>query len=240
MIVEVILYREIPKDCIVVEAFPSKGYVSTLAANQLIKQLDMDLVGSVRCSKLESIAVVHEKKPMYPVRIYAKDNLVIVFSEIIIPFSLTHDFSQAIGSWMQSINPKSVIFLASIPGVESQEEHEILTITTDKKFEGILKGLNIKQMDEGVLTGLSSALMLSCIENKIPATSIMVETSYAPDVLASASLLEIIGKILDIEVDLTELMDAGDKVESKFKESINQMKKGHENLKQMHEDTMYR
>ncbi|MBU0762411.1 MAG: PAC2 family protein, partial [Candidatus Altiarchaeota archaeon] len=232
--------KSIPENSVVIEAFPSKGYVSTLAANQLIKQLDMELVGSIICSKLDAIAVIHEKKPLHPIRIYMKEDVVVVFSELIIPFNLTHEFTEALGSWVNSIKPRSAIFLASIPGVETDKEHEILTVSTDDVIRRKTEGLKIKQMDEGVLTGLSSSLMLNCVENNVPATSIMVETSYVPDVLAAASLLEIISKILEVDLDVKELQNAGDQIEDKFKEKLNQMKKGRDDLKEMHEDTMYR
>ncbi len=240
MSVEIKLTEPIPEGSIVIEAFPSKGYVSTLAANQLIKQLDMKLVGHISCSKLDAIALVHGHKPMHPIRVYRKDMLVVVFSELIIPFNLTHEFTEVLGSWLTSLKPKSVIFLASIPGLETDKEHEIMTVSTDEEIAKKIKGLNLRRMEEGVLTGLSSALMLSCADGGIPATAFMVETNYVPDVLAAASLLEIIGRILGFEVELDELTKAGKQIEDKFRENLNQMKKGRDDLKELHEEGMYR
>lgn len=240
MSVDISLNGEIPEGSIVIEAFPSRGYVSTLTANQLIKQMEMELVGSVTCSKLDAIAVVHDHMPMHPIRIYRKGNIVVVFSELIIPFNLTHEFTQALGDWLTSVKPKSVIFLASIPGVETDKEHDIMAITTDAVVGKKLGELKLKSMEEGVLTGLSSALMLKCVDTSVPATSIMVETNYVPDVLAAATLLQIMGEILETEFDLSELKSAGKEVEDKFRQNLNQLKKGREDLKEMHEDTMYR
>jgi predicted ATP-grasp superfamily ATP-dependent carboligase len=154
--------------------------------------------------------------------------------------NLTHDFTQALGDWLANVKPKSALLLASIPGVETDKEHEIMTVSTDAEVGKKIQELKLKKMEEGVLSGLSSALMLKCFDTKVPATSVMVETNYVPDVLASVTLLEIMGKILDIQVDSNELKNAGKQIEDKFKKNMKQLKKGREDLKEMHEDTMYR
>ena len=150
----------------------------------MIKQLNMEIVGHIECNKLDAIAVVHNSKPIHPIRIYAKDNIVIIFSELIIPFNLTHEFTTALGDWFEQIKPISTIFLASIPGVDSEKEHEIMSVSTDDVIKTKLNGLDVKMMEEGVLTGISSSLILKCITYDIPATSLMVETTYIPDVFS--------------------------------------------------------
>jgi len=241
MAVRVKMTGEFPKDATVIEAFPSRGYVSTLATNHMIKQMEMEQIGHMECDKLDAIAVVHDGLPKHPIRIYAKNKIIIVFSELIIPFNLTHEFTTAMDEWFGELNPRSAIFLASIPGVETDKEHEILAVSTDERISKKIEGLTIKKMDEGVLTGISSSLMLKCVSRGIPATSLMVETSYIPDVLAASSLLDILAKIVDIDVDVKELVKAGKQIETKFKQNMDQMKKGQENYNTLHQQSaMYR
>ena len=135
----------------------------------------------------------------------------------------------------------SAIFLASIPGVESDKEHEILSVSTDPDVKPRIESLGIKRMDEGVLTGISSSLMLKCVNQNIPATSLMVETSYIPDVLAASSLLNILSKILDLDIKVDQLVKAGKQIESKFKVNMAQMSKGQQNYDELHQQSaMYR
>ncbi|MBD3388025.1 MAG: hypothetical protein GF416_03160 [Candidatus Altiarchaeales archaeon] len=233
--------KDLPKGAMVIEAFPSRGYVSTLAANQLIKKLEMDMVGHIECDKLDAIAVVHDGQPLHPIRIYHKDNLIVIFSELMIPFNLVHEFTAAIGDWFKELQPESAILLASVPGVSTEKEHEIMNVSTDEGMKKKLKKMKVKGMDEGVLTGMSSSLMIKCCAHDIPATSLMVETSYIPDVLAAASLLEIIGGLLDMEIDVDELMEAGHEIEKKFKETLKQIHQGQENYHEIHQlQSMYR
>ena len=241
MAVRVVLNEDAPKNAKVIEAFPSRGYVSTLSTNHMIKQLDMRQIGHIECDKLDAIAVVHEGLPKHPIRIYAKDDIVVIFSELIVPFNLTHDFTLAIDEWFKILKPSSAIFLASIPGVESDKEHEILSVSTDPDVKPRIESLGIKRMDEGVLTGISSSLMLKCVNQNIPATSLMVETSYIPDVLAASSLLNILSKILDLDIKVDQLVKAGKQIESKFKVNMAQMSKGQQNYDELHQQSaMYR
>ncbi|MFH1055808.1 MAG: PAC2 family protein [Candidatus Altiarchaeota archaeon] len=241
MTVNINLLKDLPQGATVVEAFPSRGYVSTIAANHLIRQLKMEQVGYIECDKLDAIAVVHDGKPMHPIRIYQKDNLVVFFSELIIPFNMVHEFTTGVADLLAGLKPKSMLLLASIPGVESKSEHEILAVSTDPEMAGKLAKLKVKRMEEGVLTGMSSSLMMKCVALNIPSTSLLIETAYMPDVLASASLLRILSDLLGVNVDVDELVKTGKQIEDKFRDNFEQIKIGHENLQEMHHQLpMYR
>jgi uncharacterized protein len=242
MTVNIVVTGRLPENLTLIEAFPSRGYVSTIAANHMIKTLDMDAVGYIECDKLDAVAVVHDGKPMHPIRIYTKNDLVILFSELIIPMNLVHEFTTALGDWFKTIKPKRAFLLASVSGMEAEKEHEIISVSTDDGVKEKIKKLNLREMDEGVLTGMSSGLMIKCLSLGIPASSLMVETSYIPDVLASASLLKVLCEVLDLKIDVEELIKTGKSIEDKFRDNLEQMKKGQENYKELHQhmSSMYR
>ncbi len=241
MPVTIVVTGRIPENAVLIEAFPSRGYVSTIASNHLIRSLGFEQIGHIESEKLDAVAVVHDGVPMHPIRIYAKGDIIILFSELIIPMNLVHDFTTALSDWFASIKPRQVMLLASVPGVESKETHEIMAVTTDLEMAKKLKELGVKEMTEGVLTGMSSSLMMKCCGGRIPATSLMVETSYIPDVLAAASLLGILKSLLSVEVDVGELTKAGKEIEERFMENLDKMKLGQERYKEMHQQsTMYR
>lgn len=223
---KIIITKEIPKNPIIIEGFPSKGFVSTIAAKYMIDELGMEVCGYMESDKIDSIAVVHNYKPMRPIRIYAKDNLVIIFSELVVPIRNVRELSSALMVWFEEIKPKQVILLAGISGLTTDKEHEIMGISLnpviDKKFEE----LGIKRVEEGMLTGISSELLLSCIEKKIPAASLMAETHHTPDPLAAASMVKILNSILGTKVDTKNLIEEGQKIEEVYKEISEQLKRG--------------
>jgi predicted ATP-grasp superfamily ATP-dependent carboligase len=84
-----------------------------------------------------------------------------------------------------------------------------------------------------MLTGVSSDLLLFCVEKDMKVTSLMVETHYTPDPLGSATLLRILSELLDLKIDTKKLVEKGQEVERMFHEINEQMKKGADDTKQM-------
>jgi len=241
MVVKVDVKGRIPENAVLIEAFPSKGYVSTIAANILMKKLAMEQVGCITSDDMAGIVVVHESKPVMPIRIYAKDDLVLILSEIIIPGPMLADFSSAISDWIKKIKPRELILLASMSGIESTEEHEIFWVATeDHLSERVKKMERAKKLEEGVLTGISSSIMMECSGMKVPILLLLVETHYTPDALAAATLLDIIGRLVGKTIDVDELKTAGKKIEKKYQEMLEQLKKGQQNYQDMASISMYR
>jgi uncharacterized protein len=233
MVTEINISKELPKNPVVIEAFPSKGFVSTIAAKYMIDELKMEVVGNIRSDKIQSIAVVHNSTPMYPMRIYRKGDLILIFSEVNVPFQYVGEFTDALSRWFLKIKPKEVLLLAGISGKSTDKEHEIFSVSTDADVAKKLKKLKVEVMDEGMLTGLSSDLLLFCVEKEMKVTSLMVETHYTPDPLGSATLLRILSELLDLKIDTKKLVEKGQEVEKMFHEINEQMKKGADDTKQM-------
>ncbi|MFH0859706.1 MAG: PAC2 family protein [Candidatus Altiarchaeota archaeon] len=225
--------KKVPQNPIVIEAFPSKGFVSTIAANQMINELGMEQIGCIESDELPSVTMVHDSKPLRPMRIYAKGKIVIVFSELIVPLENIPEFSKVIAKWFTDIKPKQVILLAGISGVEIEKEHEILGITTDKSLEKKLKELKVRIIEEGMITGISSDLLLNCIDKGINTVSLMTETDYVPDPLAAASVVEILNKLLNLSVKTKNLTETGKLIEEKLNEIAKQLRRGKEGYKRM-------
>lgn len=235
MVTEIRISKDLPKKPIIVEAFPSKGFVSTIAAKYMIDELQMEPIGYIKSDKVQSIAVVHNYKPMYPMRIYRKDNMVLLFSEVNIPFQYVGELTDAIAEWFIEVKPSEVILLAGISGKSTDKEHEIFGIATDDETRKKLKKLKVESMDEGMLTGVSSDLLLFCVEKNIQVTGLMVETHYTPDPLGSATLLKILSELLDLKIDTRKLVEKGEEVERIFHNISEQMKKGIDDTKQLNE-----
>jgi predicted ATP-grasp superfamily ATP-dependent carboligase len=82
--------------------------------------------------------------------------------------------------------------------------------------------------------------MMGCGDLGIPILSLMVETHYIPDALAASTLLDVIGKLVGREIDSEELKTTGKKIEQKYQEMLDQLKKGQEHYQDMTQLPMYR
>ena len=233
MTTKIVMYKEIPKNARVVEAFPSKGFVSTIATKHMMNELGMEQVGHIESDSIQQIAVIHDSEPMRPMRIYAKGKLLFIFSEIIIPFQHVAELSGALEGWFDEIKPKEVILLAGISGKGTDKRHEIHGIGSQPKLNDKLEELGASKIADGMLTGLSSNLLLYCIDKDIPAISLMAETEYIPDPLAAASMINILNKLLGVTANTESLINEGTKIEGMFNDMSAQMKRGKDGYKEM-------
>ncbi|MFH1787833.1 MAG: PAC2 family protein [Candidatus Altiarchaeota archaeon] len=233
MTTKIVTHGKIPENPRVIEAFPSNGFVSTIAAQRIIEQLSMEIVGYIDSDKTQGICVIHNSKPLKPARIYAKDDLVIVYSEVIIPLEYVGEFSKALCEWFDKIKPAEVILLAGISGIEAVEEHEILAIATTQELSGKLSDSKAKIITDGMITGISADILMDCIQKKIPCVSLVTETHFVPDPMASASMLGILNKLLDLSVETEELMKVGERIEDHVKNITEHLKRGKEKYRRM-------
>eukprot|EP01128_Nolandella_sp_AFSM9_P010117 TRINITY_DN6943_c0_g1_i1.p1 TRINITY_DN6943_c0_g1~~TRINITY_DN6943_c0_g1_i1.p1 ORF type:complete len:448 (-),score=159.42 TRINITY_DN6943_c0_g1_i1:106-1371(-) len=68
------------------EGFPSIGLVSVIAAKELVKILNLPLIGIIKAEDFQSSAVITSEQPSHAVRIYGNKKLVIILSEMTTPF----------------------------------------------------------------------------------------------------------------------------------------------------------
>jgi len=224
---------KMPKNPIVIEGFPSKGFVSTITARYMIDEMGMQPIGYLESDNLHSVAVIHDSRPMRPIRVYCKDNIVVLFSEIIIPIPEVPEFSRAIIEWLKQAKPDKVVLLAGISGKDTEKDHEIFAMANNPQVTQKLRDLKVNGVSEGMMTGISSELLLYCVENGISWISLMAETKNLPDPLAAASMLQILTRILDLKVDTKRLIEEGKKIEEMFKEITSQLQRGKEGYKAM-------
>jgi len=233
--VKIVVTGKLPKNPIVVEGFPSKGFVSTIATNYMVRELGMKLVGYIEVEELKSIIIVRDYVPLRPIRIYVKDNLVLIYSEVIVPYHSIPALSAALNKWLDSLKPKLIVLMAGISGTEPSKGHQILGVTSKKELASMLKGLKLKVLEDGVLTGVSSDILMHCVEKNMPAIGLMVETEYNPDALAATTMLEILNKLLKIKIDIDSLKKMGNEIENEFRSIMKQMKKGREGYVKLEE-----
>ena len=233
MSTEIMLYEKIPEKPRVIDAFPSNGFVSTIAAQRIIEKMDMKLVGHIDSDQVAGILVIHNEKPLKPIRIYAKDDLVIIYSEIIIPLESVDEFSKAIIDWFMKIKPREVYLLAGISGVEAKKEHEILGIATTDKLSEKLKANGTEIISDGMITGISADLLYHCNDKKIPCVSLVTETHFIPDPMAAATMLAILNSLLKLKVPTDELVQVGEQIEEHVKKITEHLKRGREKYRKM-------
>lgn len=224
------------KKPILVEGFPGIGLVGTIAASYIVEKLHMDMLGYITSEKFPPIAAVHNKMPLHPARIYKskKDNLLVLFSEFIIPLQSIHELSERILSWCAERNVRQIISLGGI--VVPGQEDVVFGIASTPELVRQLEEAGIKTIKEGATTGVSGVLLADCCSRGFPAVSLLAESK--PEFLdpkAAALVIEALKKIVKINVNTQELIAESANIESRMKELIYKARDAHSNYKKVEE-----
>ena len=224
------------KKPILVEGFPGIGLVGTIASSYLVEKLKMDLLGHITSEKFPPIAAVHNKIPLHPARIYKsqKNNLLVLFSEFIIPLQSIHDLSEKILDWCIEREVKEII---SLGGIVLKDQGEVVFgIASTPKLVEQLEANGIKTIKEGATTGVSGVLLADCYSRKFPAVSLLADSK--PEFLdpkAAALVIEALKKLINVKVSTEELISESVNIEGRMKEIMYKARDAHSNYKKVEE-----
>ncbi|MEM3556257.1 MAG: proteasome assembly chaperone family protein [Candidatus Micrarchaeia archaeon] len=224
------------KKPILVEGFPGIGLVGTIAASYIVEKLQMQLFGYITSEKFPPIAAVHNKMPLHPARIYKskKDNLLVLFSEFIIPLHSIHELSEKILSWCIERNVKQIVSLGGI--VVQGQQDVVFGIASTPELVRQLEEAGIKTIREGATTGVSGVLLADCYSRGFPAVSLLAESK--PEFLdprAAALVIEALKKIVNLKVNTDDLIAESANIEGRMKELMYKARDAHSHYKKVEE-----
>lgn len=223
----------------IIEGFPGVGMVGTICASYLAEKLDMAWVGSMHSPQFPPISAIHDFKPMSPARIYAskKHNLIVLFSEFVIPANIVHPLSNVILDFAKAKKASALYSLAGI--ATPNPEEKLYGVASTVKMSDSIKKQGFELIKEGATQGVSGILIAECAARKIPAANLLVQTAAPLDPVASARLLDKVSGMLSLGLDTSALKRQGEKVQSKIQESMDKMRALHEDYKKMEQNPMY-
>ena len=213
----------------IIEAFPGIGLVGPMAGSYMIEKLEMEYVGRVESELFPPITAIHKNMPMFPARIYKADKykLILFISEFTIPPVLVHQLSDEILAFARKYSINEII---SVGGMPSEKPSNTIYVTScDKDVVKKAVKTGIKLIQEGVVAGVSAGLLVKAPQYKISALNILVEVNpNLMDPIYAEIAINGLNKLLDINIDLTELDKEAKEVETKIKDMLKKVKDTHE------------
>lgn len=215
------------KGATVVICFPGVGFSSPIAANYLIKKKDMALVGHVTSADFPPVASIHEFEPQHPMRIYQKDDLVVVTMEFVPQGDLVRPLGMHLLQWAVKGGAKRIVVMDTMSPSDLQsfmENRSTFSIGATPADREALEAAGMQLIEEGMVTGLSGVLLVGGASSDVSVVGILTEAHpMFPDVRAAVLLLQEGVKIAPmIEVDLQELEDNAEEVERTVKDQVAQ------------------
>lgn len=203
---------------------PEAGLVGIIASSYLREQLKLPEAGYIESDLLPAVVVVHEAKPKHPIRIFGKDNLAVITSEVPLHPRLSLDLAKEIVDWAKSKNTKLILGITSIPSDEEMEREDqrkpkVLAISSDERPTESLTQIGVNPFEEGVMMGTHAAILRQCITLHQPNLTLLAEAySQFPDPGAAAGVIQVVNKVLSVNVDVGNLIKQSEEIRLRMRE----------------------
>ncbi len=223
---------------IIITGFQGTGLVGSIAIHYLIKKLNAKQIGYVDTNELPPIALLVDGEIQHPIRIFQckKKGIILVGSELPIPQKLVYSIASAIVGWSKINKVKKIICIDGIGVPETtklRDKPKVFAIINNEKLEKEVKK-NTELLKNGVLLGVSAAILLESKEKKVKNVCYLSEAhSTVPDGYAAAAVIDKLNEILKLEVNTQPLIKEARKFEETLK---NVIKKSREIPKSISDD----
>jgi len=214
------------------------GLISSIAGRFIIDSLKLNEIGSIVSKHFIPATVIHNSNPSPPVRIYAgkkrcgPDNsceqLAVIISEFMPPLDIIKPLVDKIFDWSEKKNCKLIMALEGAHTIDERNKKnlQVYGVGSTPLMKHVLKKYNIKQTQEGMITGVTGVLLYSgALMNRDVICLLSEAHASYPDSRAAGNLLEKLDMILPgIKIDPTPLYEAAEGIEKDIRKFMKQSK----------------
>jgi uncharacterized protein len=221
--------------------FPDVGLVGLIAVNHMINALGLEEMGYIESDMLPPVIVVHQGDPKAAVRVYGKDRLAIITSEVPIQPLIIPSLSRKIVDWTKT---KGSQLLITVSGIAVQNRLEIETpavygVGASQTTRNLLTKSDVKLLEEGFMVGAHAAIMSESLKAKVPSVILMAQShAQYPDPGAAASIISALNKLLDLNVDVKGLLEQAEEIRLKMRELMQRTSKSMRGMEKAQEQEL--
>jgi len=236
--VKIVERMEIPNGLKIIFGLPDVGLVGTIAASHLISKLKLKEVAYVKSDLLPPIIMLEKGLPRSPIRMFGNEDLLVLSSEIAIPSAAVYSIIESMVDWVWKKKVELVFTLGGlpIPNRHEIEKPKVFGAASDESLLKMFDGKEIQIIQRGFLVGPQALILSFCAERSIPAMALLAESFYNyPDPEASSMVIQALNRIIDMEIDVSELIEKGEEVRLAMRDMMRRtqaelarMKKSHE------------
>ncbi|WP_316504965.1 proteasome assembly chaperone family protein [Nitrosopumilus sp.] len=203
-----------PHEKTMLVGFPSNGLVGTFSISYLIHYLQMKQVGEIEISGLPPTLFVEGGEILAPIRVYNKNNLFVVISDIPFDQYLAEEFAHAIFEFSKKNFIKKIVIVSGMELTNPQNDKpKIYGLVTHSILDSILYNNEILKFLDGSIFGTDAAIISVFRKTKIPALVLYAECHpFFPDPEASIVAIVTLAKVLDVKVDTSDIKTKIDKL----------------------------
>ncbi len=228
---------------VVVSAFPSAGLATIVAAHYIIRALKLPRIGRFDSPDVSPIAVVQGGSVNPMVRAYGRPDLGLVLSEFPPTPSQANALARTILENAERHRARLIVCLEGVVphpvGGEEEEEGEGAVVGVDDEHPeqvwvvfsrndpALVRSFEpsgARLLEDGVIGGVSGALLVQGIGRNIPVAVFLVSARVAeglPDHRAGAALIEALDRLLpEIQIDTKPLRAQAEQIEKALRAAM--------------------
>jgi predicted ATP-grasp superfamily ATP-dependent carboligase len=215
---------------VILSAFPSAGLATIIAGHYMVRALKLPRVGRFDSPELAPVAVVQGGEVHPTIRVYGRSDLALVLSEFPPSPSQANAVARTILDNAERRRARAILCLEGVvPHPEGDEEEgtaadstpvEQVWVTYSRKdaaFAKTFEGAGARQLEEGVIGGVSGALLVQGIGRQVPVAALLVSARVAeglPDQRAGAVLIEALDRLMpELKIDTGPLRAQAEQIE---------------------------
>ena len=189
--------------------FPSSGLVGTFSISYLIHHLEMKQMGEIEVPGLPLTLFVDGGEILAPIRVYNKDNIFVIISDVPFDQYLAEEFAFAVYEFCKKNAVKKIIIVSGMNSINQQKDPpKIYGLATHPVLEILLYDNQIPKFLNGSITGTDAAIISVFRKTKIPALVLYAECHpFFADPDAAIVAIVKIAKILDVKVDTRKIQN---------------------------------
>jgi len=214
---ELVLYKK-PKNPIIIEGFPGFGFVGAISSQFLVEHLNAKPIGFIYSNEISPLVAIHKNELVRPLTIYYSEKHNIVILNALTPVNgFEWKIAKIIEDLYKTLKAKEVICLEGVNALVPNNQSQAYYQTTNTKSQKKLDKLGLKQLGEGVILGVTGAVVLK----NMPVSCIFAEAQMGlPDSRAAAKVIEVLDGYLGLKVDYKPLLKKAQEMEGKIKDII--------------------
>lgn len=220
-----LVLKKKPKGVTIIEGFPGIGLIGTITTEFLMEHLKTEQIGSVFIDDVPAIIAVHGKKVVEPISIhYNKKYNIVIIHAIGLGHGLGWDLANIVQDMSRQLEAKEIVSVEGVGSAQPTENSNIFFFSSDEKKGKALEKI-AKPLQEGIIVGVTGALLAGAKESKVPITAFFGETySNLPDSKAAAAIIRVLDDYLGLDVDPKPLIKQADEFERKLRKIMEQTK----------------
>ncbi|MGP8077554.1 MAG: proteasome assembly chaperone family protein [Thermoplasmata archaeon] len=224
---------------VLLSSFPSAGLATTVAGHYMVRALKLPRIGRFDSPDLSPVAVVQGGEVHPTIRVYGRSDLGLVLSEFPPTPNQANAIARTILDGAERRKARLIICLEGVvphptgddegdseaAPVDDTEEH--IWVALSRRAPDLVKAFeetNAHSLEEGVIGGVSGALLVQGIGRTVPVAALLVSARSAeglPDHRAGAALIETLDRLLpELRIDTGPLRKQAEQIEKMLRTAM--------------------